>query len=153
MKGLEIKLEEMKVPVCEDEQFAYRLRRNLLDRYYKSANGYRFKFRAVLAACCLLLVFGCITIIKPDVALKINNLAFHEEKKIIPAEQDVSNLENLSYTSIFNPHLSNELDPDKFQEDKTYLVRKYVSSEQGGLMIVSEFDRNGKKQSAKRISF
>ncbi|MCF7793321.1 MAG: hypothetical protein K9N09_04435 [Candidatus Cloacimonetes bacterium] len=154
MKDLEIKLENMSVPQIEDEQFEYKLRRDLLDRYHQKTNNYRFRFRAAMAFCCLLLVFGCATILNPDVAVKINNMAFKKDIKIVPADQDCFSLENLAYTSIYNPNLTSKLDPDKFQEDKTYLVRKYVSSEEGGVMIVSEFDqKQNKKQSAKRISY
>lgn len=154
MKDLEIKLEKMSIPQIEDEQFEYQLRRKLLDRYYQKTNSYRFRFRAAIAFSCLLLIFGCITVLNPDIAVKINNIAFQKNIKIVPTDQDCSALENLAYTSIYNPNLTSKLDPEKFEEDKTYLVRKYVSSEEGGLMIVSEFDqKQQKKQSAKRISY
>jgi hypothetical protein len=71
----------------------------------------------------------------------------------VAAEDNCAEMENLAYTSIYNPNLQTKIDPEKFQEDKTYLVRKYVSEEEGGLMIVSEFGQKEKKQSAKRISF
>ncbi|MDO9576494.1 MAG: hypothetical protein Q7J16_01280 [Candidatus Cloacimonadales bacterium] len=153
MKDLEKKLESMRIPNLEDEQFEYKLRRQLLDKYFKTSKSYKWKFRVVVAFSCLMLIFGCVTIIKPDIALKLNNLAFNKSTKIISAEQDCSSMENLAYTSIYNPNLTSKIDPDKFQEDKTYLVRKYTSSEEGGLMIVSEFNQTPKKQSAKRISF
>jgi hypothetical protein len=141
MRDLERILEKMQVPANEDEQFEYKLRRELL---HKSANGYRFKFKVALVFSCLMLIFGCTTIIKPDIALKLNNLAFQRTEKIVDSNDDCAELENLAYTSIYNPNLSEKIDPDKFQEDKTYLVRKYTSTEEGGLMIVSEFDKNPK---------
>jgi hypothetical protein len=153
MRDLERILEKMQVPANEDEQFEYKLRRELLNKYHKSANGYRFKFKVALVFSCLMLIFGCTTIIKPDIALKLNNLAFQRTEKIVDSNDDCAELENLAYTSIYNPNLSEKIDPDKFQEDKTYLVRKYTSTEEGGLMIVSEFDKKPKKQSSKRISF
>lgn len=152
MKDLEQILEKMPIPGKEDEQFEYKLRRELLDKYHKTTNGYKLKFKVAVAFSCLMLIFGCTTIIKPDIALRLNNLAFNKESKIVDSDQN-SELENLAYTSIYNPNLTSKLDPDKFQEDKTYLVRKYTSSEEGGLMIVSEFDQKPKKQSSKRISF
>ena len=153
MKDLEQILEKMPIPGKEDEQFEYKLRRELLDKYHKTTNGYKLKFKVAVAFSCLMLIFGCTTIIKPDIALKLNNLAFNKSTKIVSSEQDYSGMENLAYTSIYNPNLTSKLDPEKFQEDKTYLVRKYTSSEEGGLMIVSEFDQKPKKQSSKRISF
>lgn len=153
MKDLERKLESMQITKLEDEQFEYKLRRQLLDKYYKQSNGYKWKFRIALAFSSLMLIFGCTTIIKPDIALTLNNAAFKKTNKIVAAEENCAGMENLAYTSIYNPNLQTKIDPDKFQEDRTYLVRKYVSAEEGGLMIVSEFDQKPKKQSAKRISF
>ena len=153
MKDLEQILDKMQIPVNEDEQFEYKLRRELLNKYHKTSNGYKLKFKVALAFSSLLLIFGCTTIIKPDIALKLNNLAFSKETKIVATDDNSAELENLAYTSIYNPNLTEKIDPDKFQEDKTYLVRKYTSTEEGGLMIVSEFEKKPKKQSAKRISF
>jgi hypothetical protein len=153
MKDLEKILENLAVPSSVDEEFETSLRRNLRDRYFRKIYNYRFRFRAALAFCFLLLVFGFTAILKPDLVVKINNLAFNKNIKIVTADQDYEALKNLAYSSIYNPHLSSKVDPNKYQEDKTYLVRKYVSSEEGGLMIVSEFNRNQKKQSAKRISY
>ena len=153
MKDLAKILENLQVPTCEDEQFEQKLRRRLLAKYYPATNGYKWKFKAALVFSCLLLVFGCATIIMPDVAIKLNNLAFRNSNRLASAEETDNNLDNLIYTSIYNPHLAARLDPDKFQEDKAYLVRKYTSAEEGGLMIVSEFEQKPQKQSAKRISF
>jgi len=153
MRDLENILEKMQIPANEDEQFEYRLRRDLLNKYHKTSNGYKFKFKLAVAFCSLMLIFGCTTIINPDIALKLNNLAFQKSEKIVASDDNCAELENLAYTSIYNPNLTEKIDPDKFQEDKTYLVRKYTSTEEGGLMIVSEFEKKPKKQSAKRISF
>lgn len=154
MKDLEIKLAEMQIPQCEDEPFEQDLRRRLVAEYYLQPEGYRSKFRNALAFCSLLLIFGIAGIIKPDLALKINNLIFRKNERIITAEQIDPNLENLSYTTIYNPNLVSRLDPEDFEEDKTYLIRRYVSSHTGsGLMIVSEYDQKNRKQSARRISY
>jgi len=153
MKDLEKILEKLEVPKLSDKEFETSLRRDLRDQYFRKIYNYRFRFRAALAFCFLLLVFGFTAVLKPDFVIKINNLAFNKNIKIVPANQDSEALKNLAYSSIYNPHLSSKVDPKKYKEDKTYLVRKYVSSEEGGLMIVSEFNRNQKKKSAKRISY
>jgi len=153
MKDLDMILENMQIQNNEDEQFEYKLRRELLDKFHKPSNGYKLKFKVALAFSSLMLIFGCTTIISPDIALKLNNLAFQKSEKIVASNENSAELENLAYTSIYNPNLTEKIDPDKFQEDKTYLVRKYTSTEEGGLMIVSEFDKKPKKQSTKRISF
>lgn len=155
MKDLENILNEMKVPKIESDEFESSLRRELIKKYYNPTESYKLKFRYAAAFACLLLVFGCTTILKPDLALKINNLAF-KQSKVIVQEEDINcpELEKFRYTSINNPELETRIDPDKFKEDKAYVIRKYVSSEEGGLMIVSEFDqKKQRKKSAKRISF
>ncbi|OPX26073.1 MAG: hypothetical protein B1H06_06245 [Candidatus Cloacimonas sp. 4484_143] len=155
MKDLENKLNEMKIPRIESEEFEQSLRRELIKKYHNPAEKYKLKFRYASAFACLLLVFGCTTILKPDLALKINNIAFNKTEVIVCEDEvNCNELEKFRYTSINSPELESRIDPDKFKEDKAYVIRKYTSSEEGGLMIVSEFDRKKQqKKSAKRISF
>ena len=155
MKDLENKLNQMRIPQIESEEFEQKLHRELIKKYHNSTENYKLKFRYAVGFACLMLIFGCTTILKPDVALKINNIAFNRTE-IIVCEDEVgcSELEKFRFTTINSPQLESKIDPDKFKEDKAYVIRKYTSAEEGGLMIVSEFDqKKQRKKSAKRISF
>lgn len=155
MKDLENKLNQMRIPQIESEEFEQKLRRELIKKYHNTTDNYKLKFRYAAAFACLLLVFGCTTILKPDIALKINNIAFNKTEMIVCEDEvNCSEFEKFRYTSINSPELETRIDSDKFKEDKAYVIRKYTSAEEGGLMIVSEFNqRKQQKKSAKRISF
>ena len=152
MKDLENKLFSMDVPKIENDPFENELRRKLVNRFYKPTNNFRFKFKLATALASLLLIFGCVIVIQPGVALSLNKLIF--PSNIMAAERDDSGTENeLAYTSIFNPQLVDRLDPSKFREDKTYIIRKYISAEEGAVMIVSEFDQRKKPKKLREVSF
>ena len=152
MKDLENKLFSIDVPKIEDDPFENELRRKLVKRFYKPENNFRFKFRLATVLASLLLIFGCVIVIQPGVALSLNKLIF--PSNIMVTEKENISVENeLAYTSIYNPQLVDRLDPSKFQEDKTYIIRKYISSEEGAVMIVSEFDQRKKPKKIREVSF
>jgi len=152
MKDLENRLFTMDVPKIEDDPFENELRRKLVNRFYKPVNNFRFKFKLATALASLLLIFGCVIVIQPGVALSLNKLIF--PSNIMVAEREYSETENeLAYTSIFNPQLVSKLDPSKFQEDKAYIIRKYISAEEGAVMIISEFNQKRKPKKIREISF
>ncbi len=152
MKDLENKLFSIDVPKIEDDPFENELRRKLVNRFYKPANNFQFKFKLATALASLLLIFGCVIVIQPGIALSLNKLIF--PSNIMVAERENNDTENeLAYTSIYNPQLVDKLDPSKFREDKTYIIRKYISSEEGAVMIVSEFDQRKKPKKIREVSF
>jgi len=152
MKDLENKLFSMDVPKIEDDPFENELRRKLVNRFYKPVNNFRFKFKLATALASLLLIFGCVAVIHPNMILSLNKLIF-PSNYVMLAEREDNTESELAYTSIFNPQLVDRLDPSKFQEDKTYIIRKYISSEEGAVMIVSEFDQRRKPKKIREVSF
>ena len=153
MKDLENKLFSMDVPKIEDDPFENELRRKLVNKFYKPVNNFRFKFKVATALASLLLIFGCAAVIHPGMILSLNKLIF-PSRNIMIVERDDSYIENeLAYTSIFNPQLVSKLDPSKFQEDKAYIIRKYISAEEGAVMIISEFNQKRKPKKIREVSF
>ncbi len=153
MKDLENKLFSIDVPKIEDDPFENELRRKLVNKFYKPVNNFRFKFKLATALASLLLIFGCVAVIHPGMILSLNKLVFPSHNVVI-VERDDSNIENeLAYTSIFNPQLVSKLDPSKFQEDKAYIIRKYISAEEGAVMIISEFNQRRKPKKIREVSF
>jgi hypothetical protein len=158
MKKLENILDNLKVPQLEDDPFEHELRRKLTNRYFNNRPNYRFRSKFVTVLALLLLTFTVSTIVEPGIAVKLNNFAFN---KPLEAETDTINdeeldrlmaeqlNENMKYTSIYNPELMDKLDPSDFKEDKAYLIRKYTSSTQGSVMMISEFDNKPKKNNRK----
>jgi hypothetical protein len=101
------------------------------------------------------------TIVHPQIAVKLNDLAFKNDKTETADQNNDAELdrllaeqlnENLKYTSIYNPELMDKLDPSDFQEDKSYIIRKYTSSTQGSVMMISEFN-NKPKENNRKISY
>jgi hypothetical protein len=151
MKDLEQIFQNLNIPSIEDKKFETELHRNLLNRNVKTVSIYKTNLRLSLVFCCFLLFWGTLNILKPEFALKLNNLVFRKSEMIVNAASHEQALKNLAYTSVYHPELVKQIDPEVYEEDKTYLVRKYVSSETGGLMIVSEFDN--RKSKARKISY
>lgn len=164
MKDLEKTLSSLKIPQLETDPFEDVLRNRLTDKYFNLEQTYRKKYRIALAFSCLLFVFCLGMILYPKVGLSINDLT--SAKKEIPDQfsaetnlpQDEINvcvnsiLDDLKNSSIHNPYLADKIDPANYQQDKTYLIRKYTSQTQGSLMIVSEF-KNSQRSSNKKISY
>lgn len=168
MENFERRLLNLKIPVCSNDPLEEKLRSQLITYYFSTDRQYRIKYRLAAGFACLLIVFITSTIISPSITYKLNSLVFNKEiiEKVadtrVNGESSVDYTEaleeynryvnNMKSTSINNPNLINKLDPGDYQEDKTYLIRKYVSQKEGSLMIVSEFDKDTKK-SARKISY
>jgi len=103
-------------------------------------------------------------IVFPQISAKANDIAF--KKEVVPQENQNANYSDdeffkrfagddnkFHYTSIHNPNLKNRIDPEEYREDKTYLIRKYVSRDSQAVMIISEFDKPEKKKQLREVSF
>ncbi len=159
MKNFEKEIEKIKIPRLENDPFESKLRASLVEKYFDKSHIYAVRFRYAVAFASLLLIFTFVSILNPTIAYKINRFAFQseqpEESENINAAENNHNQQQedfLRYTSIHNPSLSNKLDPADFEEDKAYLIRKYTSSTEGSVMVVSEFKQD-KKKSSRRISY
>ena len=152
MKTFEDKLNELKIPTIENDIFENKLRRNLVQKYFTSEKKYKRNLRLAVGFACLLAIFGCSTILNPEIAYKINRFTFKKNvlsklelqgRKLLPAESD------MTYTSIRNPELRGKLNPADYIEDKAFLIRRYTSSTKGSVMIISEFKQKPKIQKRK----
>lgn len=158
MKKLKHILHDLEVPKLENDPFEDELRRDLTNRYFRYKPNYRFRSRLATAFALLLFIFMISTVIHPQIAVKLNDLAFKKaetepEDQVNEAELDRLLAEQLNekfkYTSIYNPELMDKLDPSDFQEDKSYIIRKYTSSTQGSIMMISEFANKPQKNNRK----
>ncbi|MCD6176848.1 MAG: hypothetical protein J7K29_03315 [Candidatus Cloacimonetes bacterium] len=164
MKDLENKLLSMAVPKIENDQFEQILRNKLVRKYHSRESKYISKFRYSIAFASVLLVFILSLFIFPEISSKVNEVAFNKEV----ATQETNNTNysddefftkfaednnKFYYTSIHNPNLKNRIDPEKYREDKAYVIRKYVSRDSQAIMIISEFNKPAMKKQLREVSF
>ena len=147
MKNFEDKLNDLKIPTIENDPFENKLRKNLIQKYYTSEKKYKRNLRLAVGFACLLAIFGCSTILNPEIAYKINRFAF---KKDVPSKLELQGRKllfpgnDMTYTSIHNPELQGKINPADYTEDKAFIIRRYTSSTEGSVMIVSEFKQKTK---------
>ena len=147
MKNFENKLNNLKIPTIENDIFENELRSNLIQKYYTSEKKYKRNLRLAVGFACLLAIFGCSTILNPEIAYKINRFTFKKNvlsKLELQGRKLLSSESNMTYTSIHNPELKGKLNPTDYIEDKAFLIRRYTSSTEGSVMIVSEFKQKPK---------
>jgi len=172
MKDLEKKLWGMKVPKLKDDPFETELRSKLVQRYFSKESIYKIRFKYAIGFACIMTIFCITTIIKPKIAYNVNQFAFKQAQEVSRDEVETGNrakdlkeesvtnyakaldeyeqmISNVQSSSIYNPLLTGKLDPNKYREDKTYLIRKYVSQQEGSVMIVSEFGEKPEKKTNK----
>jgi len=169
MKDLDKKLFSIQVPEIDDNQFKEELKNRLIKKYHESK--YQRKFHYALVYATFMMLFALGILLYPDIAIKINEFAFKKDiqktEEIEKTEQlptyensnyaqdnffdDLNTNDKFHYTSIYNPNLKNKIDPNKYKEDKTYVIRRYVSSDSQAVMIISEF--NKKKPKVREVSF
>jgi hypothetical protein len=146
MNEFEKKLFEMKVPRIEDDPFEDELRQTLLNTCYNPRRGYMWQFKLAAGIACVFAVFLFSIIMKPDLAIELNRIAFQtEEMKDVGAPYSLADPntlpQELTYTSIYNPRLTEKINPENYREDSAYIIRKYTSPKEGSIMIVSEFNQ------------
>ena len=165
MKDLENKLLSMEIPKIENDQFEQVLRNKIIRKYHSQESKYVKKFRYSIAFACFLAILLVSVIVYPEFIIKANEVAFKKEV----SESNGNGNANYSddeyfqrfaednnkfyYTSIHNPNLKNRIDPEEYREDKTYIIRKYVSRDSQAVMIISEFDKSERKKQLREVSF
>ncbi|MCF7858914.1 MAG: hypothetical protein K9N07_06255 [Candidatus Cloacimonetes bacterium] len=169
MKDLEDKLFNMQIPQAREDQnsngkFKSVLRKRLVDKYFNVKKNYARKLHYSLAFTTLLALILISLIIFPEISYNVNKIAF-KTKEIATDNVErtytddeffadfAENSEKFYYTSIHNPALGNKIDPKKYQEEKTYLIRKYVSEDSPAIMIISEFGKTEEKKNFREVSF
>ncbi|MCK4358812.1 MAG: hypothetical protein KAW92_08720 [Candidatus Cloacimonetes bacterium] len=142
MKNFKEKLKNLEIPKIEDDPFEDELRNNILNKYFTPEIKYKHKLKFAYGLAGLFAVFLILTLIKPQIAYKINQLAFQKSEEIeFPSEGDYLLRDDMVYTSIYNPTLTEKIDPNRYTEDKAYIIRRYKSRNNETVMIVSEFDQ------------
>lgn len=142
MKKFEETLEKIDVPVLKDDPFEHELRSQLVNRYFSSTKRVYAGLRWAVGFAVLFFVVALTLVIRPQFALKAHELTFRESAdSVVKSEAAMELNDYMKYTSIRNPSIHDEINPEKYQEDKAYVIRKYRSHETNdAVLIVSEFD-------------
>lgn len=141
MKKFEEKLEHVTVPKLENDPFEQELKAKLVGHYFSPTRKAQSQLRWAVGFAVLFFVIAVGLIIKPQFALRVHNFTFRTsgESAIQPEDWMALNA-NFRYTTIHNPSIGSEFNPDNYVEDKAYVVRKYRSQQTNdALLIVSEF--------------
>lgn len=141
MKKFEEKLGSVTVPMLENNPFEQELKAKLIGHYFSPTRKAQIQLRWAVGFAVLFFVIAIGLIIKPQFAYRAHNFTFRtsRESAVQPGELMPFN-DYLRYTTIYNPSIESEFDPDQYVEDKAYIVRKYRSQETNdALLIVSEF--------------
>ena len=142
MKTFKEKLKNLKIPKIENDPFEDELRNNILNKYFTPEIKYKNRLQFAYGLVCSITLFLILTFIKPQIANNINQLAFRKSEEIENVDdQDNLLTDYMSYTSINNPILVDKIDPNKYSEDKAYIIRRYKSHNNETVMIVSEFNQ------------
>jgi len=142
MKKFEETLVKIEVPIIKDELLEQELHSQLINRYFSTTKKVYTGLRWAVGFAVLFFVVALTLVIKPQFALKAHELTFRYSTDSSVKSKETTGLNDcLKYTSIRNPSIPNNIDPEKYQEDKAYVIRKYKSQEtDDAVLIVSEFD-------------
>ena len=94
MKKLKNILRDLEVPKLENDPFEQELRRDLTNRYFKYKPNYRLRSRFAAAFALILFMFVISTIIHPQIALKLNDLAFKKNQTNTESEDQINEVKH-----------------------------------------------------------
>lgn len=142
MKKFRDNLENLTVPKLESDPFEKELKSQLEAQYFSPVRKAQTQLRWAMGFAALFFVIAIGLVVKPQFAVKAHNFTFQSpgESAIQPEDMIALN-DYFRYTGIRNPSIGSEFDPEKYVEDKAYVVRKYRSRETNdAVLIVSEFE-------------
>jgi hypothetical protein len=154
MKQFEEKLWNMRIPEKDDIFFEKRLRSQLIDRFVRTETNYLWHYRIAAGIACFFAVFTFVMLFLPTDSKQTYTFLNSPEQNVNTTEASASSLDEvLHYTSIENPVIANELGTVQFDEDKTYLIRRYVNANQETVTIVTEIEPQVKIVPVKRKAY
>ena len=172
MDKFEEKILNLKIPEISDKFLEYELKEKLEKRFFY--NKFRLPYHVAFGSALVMLVLTVSFVINPNIAHKIN-LAISgknieqiaevvkssplEQEEITPQEfqgfEGLAQLEKQNEQIVNGETVTDEngeiktikyLDPDDFEEGKVYMIRKYKSQDQQGMIMINEIEnRNSNK--------
>jgi len=141
MKKFEEKLDNMSIPKLESDPFEQELKAKLVGHYFSPARKAQTQLRWAVGFAALFFVIAIGLVVKPQFAFRAHNFTFRTSGGFADHQEELMSFDDyFRYTTIHNPSLGSEFNPDNYVEDKAYVVRKYRSLETNdAVLIVSEF--------------
>ncbi|OQY39744.1 MAG: hypothetical protein B6226_01305 [Candidatus Cloacimonetes bacterium 4572_65] len=162
MKQFEKQLEELVIPEIEDKLLKYDLKERLENHYFK--RNFKVAFQLAFSSSIVLVIALGIMVLRPSIATDLNRTIVKgetEESIVQDVEsyqqykgfEGLSELSNNSTSSdIVTPQIENVNDtsiktinylkPDDFEEGKYYLIHKYKSEDEKGIILINEINNS-----------
>ena len=145
MDIFEKNLKNLKVPTIEEKRLENTLWDRLISEFIVKESIFKLRYKVAAVFALLFMVLFSIVLIKPDIAKKINNLAFGKkkdtqlEKILYTLPENQTNYNSIVYKSNGNknPYIN-------LPEEKRYIIHKYRTNENKQITVISEVPINKK---------
>jgi len=169
MDKFEEKLFNLKIPEISDKYLEFELKERLEKKFFY--HNFKLPYRVAFASAIAMFILTISFVINPDIAHQINYVISGNrteqvaetinkpEQKITPQEwkgfEGLAQLNKEDEEIVTEKTVTDEngeiktikyLNPDDFEEGKVYMIRKYKSQDQQGIIMINEIEnRNSAK--------
>ncbi len=168
MDKFEEKLINLKIPEISDKYLEYELKEKLEKKFFY--NKFKLPYQLAFGSAIAMLILTISFVVNPNIAGKINNAISGKnpqqiaETDLVPSHDNHpetveawQGFEGLAQLDKNNENMINEktktitdengeiktikyLNPDDFEEGKVYMIRKYKSPDQQGIIMINEIE-------------
>ena len=121
------------------------------ETYFSKENHYKKLYHRSLAIAASLLIVLIGIFVKPELIIDESVIDKGVASPRYMTEVSKKPGNGLVYSSIYHPELKKRIDPLKYRECKTYIIREYKSHNKDGIFVISEFDKKKSSQSQKHL--
>ena len=145
MDNFNKEMQNLQINKIENDPLQKELRNKIHNKYFTATESYRFRFQFVMGFATVLFLVLLTFIINPQIPTNIHSMAFNLQtvKPINKIDDSQVQYQNIRYTSLENPIMSRNIEPDRYKEDNAYLIRKYSADNNDAILVVSEFRQSG----------
>ena len=151
MEQFEKRLFNLKVPKLENDPLKHSLRRDLINAFLNTTSKYKLKYKIAVGFSALMVILFIAIMVKPQIALKINQFAFNKNEKPAPVNPSVPDDNLLRYTATEYPSISTKSILPESNGNRTYIIRRYSTGKNGKIMVVSEIKKSPRKSNVKIV--
>lgn len=142
----------MPIPEKKDIFFEKRLRSQLIERFVRPETNYIWHYRIAAGVACFFAVFTFVMLFFPtDSAQRIAKNESIEPMLEKSAKENPAALETILHSDSDDYQtIANELGKKQLDNDKTYLIKRYITDEQKTVTIVTEINPEVKPMTVQR---
>ncbi len=171
MDKFEEKLFNLKIPEISDKYLEYDLKERLEKKLFY--NKFKLPYQIAFTSALLMFILTISLVINPDIANRINSSFSRNNASQLAEVNPVENIdhnktlspddfvgfEGLAYVNKEHENMTGVqtvadendeiktikyLNPDDFEEGKVYMIRKYKSQDQQGMIMINEINNSSK---------